>query len=169
MTSSIQLTPAAHPNGVAARRARIADLGLTLHGPHLPHDPLLPVIVHNGIACTSGQLPRVEGRITCLGHIGDTVSVEEGVEAAGICALNALAVLELALGNLDRIQQILRVTGFVACKPTFTQQPLVVDGASRVLYSIFGEAGRHVRSAIGVASLPHGAAVEIELSAAFIS
>jgi len=170
VTSFVKQTPAGHPdNSLSGRRARIAQLGLTLYGPHLPHAPLLPVIVHNGIACTSGQLPRIEGRITCLGHVGDTVSVEEGVEAASICALNALAVLELALGSLDRIQQILRVTGFVACKPSFTQQPVVVDGASRVLYSIFGEAGRHVRSAIGVAALPHGAAVEIELSVALIS
>jgi enamine deaminase RidA (YjgF/YER057c/UK114 family) len=147
-------------------RARIAQLGLTLHGPHLPHAPLLPVVVHNGIAHVSGQLPRIDGRIICTGILGETVSIEEGVEAAGVCALNALSVLELALGDLDRIQQFLRVTGFVASGANFTQQPKVIDGASRIFHSVFGEAGRHVRSAIGVAALPHGAAVEVELSVA---
>lgn len=76
----------------STRRARIAELGLTLHGPHLPHVPLLPVAIHNGVAHVSGQLPRIDGRITCLGVLGETVSLEEGVEAAGVCALNALAV-----------------------------------------------------------------------------
>jgi enamine deaminase RidA (YjgF/YER057c/UK114 family) len=160
--------PSRRPVGGApsGRRARIAELGLTLHGPHLPHPPLLPVVVHNGIAHVSGQLPRIDGRITCLGLLGDTVSLEEGVEAAGVCALNALSVLELALGNLDRIEQFLRVTGFVASSANFTQQPKVIDGASRIFYSVFGEAGRHARSAIGVTALPHGAAVEVELSVA---
>jgi enamine deaminase RidA (YjgF/YER057c/UK114 family) len=151
------------------RRARIEELGLTLHGPHLPHVPLLPVVVHNGVAYVSGQLPRIDGQITCLGVLGETVSLEEGVEAAGVCALNALSVLELALGNLDRIQQFLRVTGYVVSSASFTQQPMVIDGASRIFYSVFGEAGRHARSAIGVAALPHGAAVEVELSVAVVT
>ena len=150
----------------SSRRKRIAELGLTLHGPHLPHVPLLPVVIHGGVAYVSGQLPRIDGRIVCLGVLGETVSLEEGVEAAGVCALNALSVLELALGSLDRIQQFLRVTGFVASVSNFKQQPTVIDGASRVFHSVFGEAGRHTRSAIGVAALPHGAAVEVELSVA---
>ena len=153
-------------SAASSRRARIAELGLTLHGPHLPDVPLLPVVVHNGVAHVSGQLPRIDGQITCLGVLGETVSLEEGVKAASVCALNALAVLELALGNLDRIEQFLRVTGFVSSGVNFKQQPIVIDGASRVFYSIFGEAGRHARSAIGVSALPHGAAVEVELSVA---
>ena len=163
--ASPTVRPSQGPAGVG-RRARIAELGLTLHGPHLPHAPLLPVVVHGGIAYVSGQLPRIDGSITCRGLLGDSVSVEEGAEAARVCALNALAVLELALGSLDRIEQFLRVTGFVASTPTFTQQPRVIDGASQIFYSVFGEAGRHARSAIGVAALPHGAAVEVELSVA---
>jgi len=151
------------------RRARIAELGLALHGPHRPHEPLVPVIIHGGIAYVSGQLPRIDGRITCLGRLGATVSVASAVEAAGVCVLNALAVLEEALGDLDRIQQFLRVTGFVASDPDFGEQHVVVDGASALPHSIFGDAGRHVRSAIGVAALPRGAAVEIELSAAIFS
>jgi enamine deaminase RidA (YjgF/YER057c/UK114 family) len=164
MTAPHETSPGA---GVASCvRARLAALGLTLHGPHLPHPPLLAVVMHNGVAFVSGQLPRIDGKITCLGRLGESVSLEQGVEAAGVCALNALAVVEAALGNLDRIEQSLKVTGFVASSPDFAQQPKVIDGASRIFHDVFGEAGRHARSAIGVAALPHGAAVEIELSLA---
>lgn len=147
-------------------RARLAELGLILHGPHPPHAPLLAVVTHNGVAYVSGQLPRIEGKITCLGRLGESVSLEQGIEAAGVCALNALAVVEAELGSLDRIEQFLKVTGFVASSPDFVQQPKVIDGASRIFHDVFGKAGRHARSAIGVAALPHGAAVEIELSVA---
>jgi enamine deaminase RidA (YjgF/YER057c/UK114 family) len=147
-------------------RARLDELGLTLHGPHPPHDPLDAVVVHGGVARTSGQLPRVAGELTCVGRLGDTVTVEEGYEAAAVCALNALAVLEVALGSLDRIERVLTVTGYVASAPDFHHQPAVVDGASKVLADVFGEAGRHTRSAIGVAALPRGGAVEIEVTVA---
>lgn len=147
-------------------RARLAELGLTLHGPHPPHDPLDAVVVHGGVARTSGQLPRIAGELTCLGYLGKDVSVEEGAEAAAVCALNALAVLEQALGSLDRVERVLTVTGFVASAPDFHQQPAVVDGASRVLADVFGEAGRHTRSAVGVAALPRRGAVEIEVTVA---
>jgi enamine deaminase RidA (YjgF/YER057c/UK114 family) len=146
--------------------ARLAELGLTLHGPHPPHDPLDAVVVHGGVARTSGQLPRVAGELTCLGRLGDTVTVEEGYEAAAVCALNALSVLEAALGSLDRIERVLTVTGYVASAPDFHHQPAVVDGASRVLADVFGDAGRHTRSAVGVAALPRGGAVEIEVTVA---
>jgi enamine deaminase RidA (YjgF/YER057c/UK114 family) len=145
-------------------RARLAELGLTLHGPHPPHDPLDAVVVHDGVARTSGQLPRIDGTLTCLGRLGDDVSVEEGRAAAAVCALNALAVLEAALGSLDRVERVLTVTGYVASAPDFHDQPTVVDGASRVLADVFGEAGRHTRSAIGVAALPRRGAVEIEVT-----
>ena len=144
--------------------ARLAELGLTLHGPHPPHDPLDAVVIFNGTARTSGQLPRIDGKLTCLGRLGDTVTVEEGREAAAVCALNALAVLEEALGSLDRITRVLTVTGFVSSAPDFHQQPAVVDGASQVLADVFGEAGRHTRSAVGVAALPRNGAVEIEVT-----
>jgi enamine deaminase RidA (YjgF/YER057c/UK114 family) len=147
-------------------RARLFELGLTLHGPHPPHEPLKAVLVHQGVAHVSGQLPRIEGRITCIGHVGQSVTLPQAIEAAEVCALNALAVLDEALGSLDRIQQFLRVTGFVASAANFFEQPAVIDGASRIFHRVFGDAGRHVRSAIGVAALPRGAAVEIELSVA---
>ncbi len=147
-------------------RDRLAVLGLELHGPHPPHDPLEAVVVHGGVARTSGQLPRIEGTLVCSGVLGRTVSVEEGTAAAAVCALNALAVLEVALGSLDRVERVLWVTGYVASDPGFHQQPAVVDGASRVLADVFGEHGRHTRSAVGVASLPRGGAVEIEVAVA---
>jgi enamine deaminase RidA (YjgF/YER057c/UK114 family) len=145
-------------------RARLAELGLTLHGPHPPHDPLDAVVLHDGVARTSGQLPRIDGELTCIGTLAETVSIEEGARAAEVCALNALAVLEEALGSLDRIDRVLTVTGYVASAPGFHEQPAVVDGASQLLYRVFGEAGRHTRSAIGVAALPRGGAVEIEVT-----
>jgi enamine deaminase RidA (YjgF/YER057c/UK114 family) len=147
-------------------RARLAELGLTLYGPHPPHDPLDAVVVHDGVARTSGQLPRIDGVLTCLGRLDDEVSVAQGREAAAVCALNALAVLEAELGSLDRIARVLTVTGYVASSPNFHDQPTVVDGASRVLADVFGEAGRHTRSALGVAALPRNGAVEIEVTVA---
>jgi enamine deaminase RidA (YjgF/YER057c/UK114 family) len=152
--------------GEGAIEARLNELGLTLHGPHPPHDPLVAVVVHDGVARTSGQLPRVAGKLTCLGRLGEDVSVQEGQEAAAVCALNALAVLQSALGSLDRIERVLTVTGYVASAPDFHEQPTVVDGASRVLADVFGDAGRHTRSAIGVAALPRRGAVEIEVTVA---
>ena len=146
--------------------ARLAELGVTLPGPHPPHDPLDAVVVHNGVARTSGQLPRIDNRLICMGLVGTDVTVKDAYDAAGLCALNALSVLRVALGSLDRIERVLHLTGYVACGPRFVEQPAVVDGASRVLHDVFGPAGRHTRSAIGVASLPRGGSVEVELTVA---
>ena|SRR6202163_4529185 len=145
---------------------RLASLGLTLHGPHPPHDPLDAVVVHGDVARTSGQLPRIAGELTCVGTLGLDVTVAEGAAAAEVCALNALAVLEQTLGSLDRVARVLTVTGYVASTPDFHDQPAVVDGASRLLHRVFGEDGRHTRSALGVAALPRGGAVEIEVTVA---
>lgn len=147
--------------------ARLAHLGLSLPGPYPPHHPLVAVVVHGGIARTSGQLPRdAEGQVTTLGRLGEEVSVEAGTDGAALCALNALSVLRRELGSLERIERVLTVIGFVASAPGFQHQPQVIDGASRLFFEVFGEAGRHTRSAIGVAALPRGAAVEIEVSVA---
>ena len=145
---------------------RLTELGIVLPPPSPPHDPLDAVVVHAGIARTSGQLPRADGALQAIGHLGAELTVEEGAAAARLCALNALAVLQVALGSLDAIDRVLHVTGFVACVGDFDQQPAVVDGASQVLAEIFGAAGRHTRSAIGVAALPRGAAVEVEVTVA---
>ncbi|MBA2609525.1 MAG: RidA family protein, partial [Actinobacteria bacterium] len=98
---------------------RILALGLGLHGPHPPHDPLDAVVVWDGVARTSGQLPRIAGELTCVGVVGSTVSVDEAREAAAVCALNALSVLQASLGTLDRVERILSVTGYVASAPGF--------------------------------------------------
>jgi enamine deaminase RidA (YjgF/YER057c/UK114 family) len=146
---------------------RLAELGLTLPGPYPPHDPLDAVVIHGGRARTSGQLPRDhDGVIVHQGRLGDGVTVEAGADAARWCALNALSVLRTALGDLDHIERVLSVIGFVACASGFAEQPAVVDGASRLLADVFGDLGRHSRSAIGVAALPRGGAVEIEVEVA---
>jgi enamine deaminase RidA (YjgF/YER057c/UK114 family) len=137
---------------------------LELPGPYPPHDPLDAIVVHGDRARTSGQLPRDhEGKLVHPGVLGAGLSVEEGAEAARWCALNALSVLRAGLGSLDRIGRVLTVLGFVASAPGFEQQPAVVDGASKLLFEVLGDAGRHTRSAIGVAALPRGGAVEIEV------
>jgi enamine deaminase RidA (YjgF/YER057c/UK114 family) len=149
--------------------AQLRALGLALPGPYPPHDPLDAIVVHGGRARTSGQLPRDrDGRLVHPGVLGGGLSVEDGAEAARWCALNALSVLRAGLGSLDRIARVLTVLGFVASAPSFEQQPAVVDGASRLLHDVFGDAGRHSRSAIGVAALPRGGAVEIEVEVALV-
>jgi enamine deaminase RidA (YjgF/YER057c/UK114 family) len=146
---------------------RLRTLGLVLPGPYPPHDPLDAIVVHDGRARTSGQLPRDhEGRLVHPGVLGAELSVEDGAEAARWCALNALSVLRAGLGSLDRVSRVLTLLGFVASAPGFAQQPAVVDGASNLLRDVFGDAGRHTRSAIGVAALPRGGAVEIEVEVA---
>ncbi|HEY6624090.1 MAG TPA: RidA family protein [Acidimicrobiales bacterium] len=145
---------------------RIAELGYTLYGPHPPHDPLVPVVVHGGVARTSGQLPRIDGKLTCTGLLGDSVTVEQASRASEVCVLNALAVLREELGSLDRIERVLTVLGFAAVAPGTQMQPAALDGASKLLFEVFGEAGRHTRSAIGVASLPRGGTVELEIAVA---
>jgi enamine deaminase RidA (YjgF/YER057c/UK114 family) len=149
---------------------RLTELGVTLPGPFPPHDPLDAVIVQGRRARTSGQLPRNhEGVLVHPGTLGTDLTVEQGADAARWCALNALSVLHAELGGLERIERVLTVLGFVACAPGFAQQPAVVDGASRLLADVFGAAGRHSRSAIGVAALPRGGAVEIEVEVALRS
>jgi len=149
---------------VSAIDDRLRTLGLELPGPYPPHDPLDAMVVHGDRARTSGQLPRDhDGKLVNPGVLGTNLSVEEGTEAARWCALNALSVLRAGLGSLDRISRVLTVLGFVASAPGFEQQPAVVDGASKLLFEVLGDAGRHTRSAIGVAALPRGGAVEIEV------
>jgi enamine deaminase RidA (YjgF/YER057c/UK114 family) len=146
---------------------RLQQLGITLPGPYPPHDPLDAVVVHDGRARTSGQLPRDhDGALVHPGVLGAQITAEQGAEAARWCALNALSVLRAELGTLDRVERVLTVLGFVASTPAFSEQPAVVDGASRLLHEVFGESGRHTRSAIGVAALPRGGAVEIEVELA---
>jgi enamine deaminase RidA (YjgF/YER057c/UK114 family) len=154
---------------VVTHEERLAAAGITLPGPFFPHEPLDGAIVHGGRARTSGQLPRdAGGTVVFPGVLGRDVSTHDGATAARWCALNALSTLRAVLGSLDRVERVLTVIGFVASAPGFVEQPAVVDGASRVLVDVFGDHGRHSRSAIGVAALPRGAAVEVEVEVALL-
>lgn len=148
--------------------ARLAALGITLPGPFPPHDPLDAVVVHGGTARTSGCLPRDPQGSFRTGLVGRDLTVAEAAECAALCAQNAVSLLRAALGSLDRVERVLTMTVFVACGSDFSEQPAVGDGASRVLTDIFGDAGRHTRSAIGVAALPRGAPVEVEVTVALV-
>jgi enamine deaminase RidA (YjgF/YER057c/UK114 family) len=146
--------------------ARLEALGVELPGPFPPHDPLDAVVVHRGTARTSGCLPRdVEGRFP-VGLLGRDLTTGDGAAAAECCAWNAVSLLRAALGTLDGIERVLTVSVFIACVDGYAEQPQVADGASQALVRLFGAAGRHTRSAIGVAALPRKAPVEIEVTVA---
>jgi enamine deaminase RidA (YjgF/YER057c/UK114 family) len=147
-------------------KTRLEGLGLTLPEAVAPAFQYVPVVVHAGLAWVSGQIPRAGARVLMKGKAGGEIGLEQAQEAARACVLQALAQLEAVLGSLDRIERVLKVTGFVASAPGFSQQPQVIDAASELLVQLFGEHGRHARSAVGVAELPRGVPVEIELVAA---
>ena len=144
--------------------SRLRDLGLALPPPTTAVANYVPFVVEDGWVHVSGQLPLREGQLICRGLVGQDVTVEEAYQAARQCALQALGLLAQAAGDLDRVR-IVRVGGFVASAPGFTDQPKVVNGASDLLVDVLGDGGRHARAAVGVAGLPLGAAVEIEVLA----
>ncbi|GGE99793.1 RidA family protein [Mycetocola zhadangensis] len=146
---------------------RLAELGLELPGVAAPVAAYVPAVVQGNLVYTSGQLPFVEGSLPATGKVGADVTAEDAQKYAKICALNALAAAESVIGSLDRVTQVVKVTGFVASDPAFIGQPAVINGASTVLGEIFGDAGIHARSAVGVAVLPMDAPVEVELVLAF--
>jgi enamine deaminase RidA (YjgF/YER057c/UK114 family) len=141
---------------------RLKDLGVTLPPPRPPAFGYVPVVVENGLAWVSGQLPWDGDALMAKGRLGEDVDVETGRAVARCCLVNGLAVLREALGSLDRVKRMVKVVGFVSSAPGFYEQPAVVDGASRAIAEIFGDAGRHARSAVGVAALPRDVPVEIE-------
>lgn len=140
---------------------RLAELGLTLPVAAAPVAAYVPVVVAGGIAHVSGQLPFVEGKLV-TGRLGEDVSIEAGTEAAQACAVMILAQLKAALGSLDRVERIVKLGVFINSAGTFTDQPKVANGASELMVAVFGEAGKHARSAVGVPVLPLGAAVEVD-------
>jgi enamine deaminase RidA (YjgF/YER057c/UK114 family) len=137
---------------------------LTLPEIPKPVAAYIPAKQTGKLVFTAGQLPMVNGELISKGLLGQDVEIDEANKAARICILNALAAIKGVIGDLDRIKQIVRVVGYVASVPTFTQQPAVVNGASELLLEIFGENGKHARSAVGMAVLPLNASVEIELT-----
>ena len=146
---------------------RLAERGLSLPEVAAPVAAYVPAVVDGDHVLTSGQLPFVEGSLPATGKVGAEVTPEQAAELARTCALNALAAVKSVLGDLDRIEQVVKVVGFVASDPSFTGQPAVVNGASEFLGEVLGEAGVHARSAVGVAVLPMDSPVEVELTARF--
>ncbi|WP_065571303.1 RidA family protein [Microbacterium oleivorans] len=146
--------------------ARLAELGIELGSVVPPLASYIPAKVHGDLVYTSGQLPMVDGTMPATGKVGDgegLVSADEAASLARQCALNAVAAAADAVGGVDRLTGVLKVTGFVASVPEFTGHPAVINGASTVLGEIFGDAGRHARSAVGVAALPIDSPVEVEV------
>ena len=143
--------------------ARLAELGIRLPAVAAPVAAYVPAVRSGQLVYTSGQLPFVDGGLRRTGKVGGSVDAEDAAHDAKLCALNALAAIDDLVG-LDQVARVVRVVGYVASAEGFTGQPRVVNGASELLGRVFGDAGRHARSAIGVAELPLGAPVEVELT-----
>ena len=141
---------------------RLIELGLVLPPVAAPAGVYLPAVRSGSLVFTAGQLPLVDGMLAATGKLGAEIDPARGHELARTCALNALAAVD-ALVGLDAVVRVVKVVGFVASAPGFTDQPVVINGASELLGEVFGAAGTHARSAVGVAELPMGAPVEIEL------
>lgn len=142
---------------------RLAELGLTLPEVAAPVAAYVPAVRSGDHVWTSGQLPLVDGKLVATGKVGAGVEPEAAKDLARICALNALAAVASVVGDLDAVRRVVKVVGFVASDPSFTGQPGVVNGASELLGEVFGDEGRHARSAVGVAALPLDAPVEVEV------
>lgn len=147
--------------------AKLAELGFPLPAVAKPVAAYVPSVVTGNLCFTSGQLPFVDGALPAAGKVGRDVTPEQAKDLARLCALNALAALKLAIGDLDRVTRIVKVVGFVSVVPEFTAIPGVINGASEFLGEVFGEVGQHARSAVGVPALPLDSAVELEIIAEF--
>jgi enamine deaminase RidA (YjgF/YER057c/UK114 family) len=150
--------------------SRLAELGIDIPDLVPPVAAYTPAVIHGDLVFTSGQLPMVSGALPATGKVGDghgLIPASDAKEYARICALNALAAVKSVIGDLNRITRIVKVVGFVSSDPGFTGQPGVINGASEVLGEIFGDAGVHSRSAVGVAVLPLDAPVEVEIIVSF--
>ena len=151
---------------MSAVEDRLAELGLTVPDVAMPVAAYLPAVRDGNHVFTSGQLPMVSGALVQTGKVGDghgLVPADDAKKLAQICALNAIAAVKALIGDLDKVTQVVKVVGFVASDPSFTGQPGVINGASELLGTAFGEAGVHARSAVGVAVLPLDAPVEVEI------
>lgn len=141
---------------------RLAELGLSLPDVAKPAGAYVPAITTGNLVFTAGQLPSTAGVLPATGKVGAEVAPEDAKQYARVCVLNGLAAAQSVIGSLDRITKVVKVVGFVSSDPAFTGQPGVINGASELLGEIFGDAGQHARSAVGVAVLPLDAPVEIE-------
>jgi enamine deaminase RidA (YjgF/YER057c/UK114 family) len=142
---------------------KLAELGITLPRPMPPIANYVPYVVSGNLVVVSGQVPAVDGRIAVTGKVGNGLSLDQGVEAARLCFINVLVHLKSACGgDLDRVKRVVRLGGFIASLPEFANHAQVMNGASDLAVAVFGEAGRHARTTIGVPALPANAAVEVE-------
>jgi len=141
---------------------RVAELGITLPTPAAPVASYVPAVEQGGLLHISGQISVGEEGNLILGRLGEDMNLERGTEAARRCGIMLLAQMQAALGSLDRVERIVKLGAFVNSAPDFTDQPKVANGASELMQEVFGEAGRHARSAVGVAVLPLGVAVEVD-------
>ena len=141
---------------------RLAELGITLPTPAAPVASYLPAVESGGLLHISGQISVTEDGNLILGRLGEDMNLERGIEAARRCGIMLLAQIQAALGSLDRVERVVKLGAFVNSAPNFTDQPKVANGASELMQEVFGEAGRHARSAVGVTVLPLGVAVEID-------
>ena len=142
---------------------KLAELGITLPQPMAPVANYVPYVQTGNLVVVSGQVPAVDGKVAITGKLGYGVSTERGKEAARLCLINVLVHLKAACnGDLDRVRRVVRLGGFIACAPEFTDQAQVMNGASDLAVAVFGDNGRHARTTIGVSSLPIDAAVEVE-------
>lgn len=142
---------------------RLSQLGLELPAPPKPVANYVPVVRVGDLLFLSGVLPSRDGQLIMTGKLGQELSIEQGMEASRIAVLNGLSIIKSEAGSLDRVKRIVKMVGHIASAPGFTDQPQVLNGASDLLVSLFGEAGRHARVAVGAAELPRHAPVEIEL------
>ncbi len=142
---------------------KVQELGLTIPTPAKPLAAYVPAVRTGNQVFVSGQLPSKDGQLLYKGLLGRDVTVEQGYEAARACAINCLGAVKALVGSLDNIVRIVKVTGFVAATPEFTDHPKVVNGASELMQQVFGEQGAHARAAVGMASLPLGVPVEVEM------
>ncbi len=142
--------------------ARLAALGIVLPAAAAPVANYVAAVRTGTLLVVSGQLPLVEGRLSASGKLGGGVTVEVGALAARFCMINLIAQLDAALGGLEKVRRVVRLGGFIACTPDFTQHATVMNGASDLAVAVFGDPGRHARSTVGVPSLPLDAPVEVE-------
>ncbi|NJL18045.1 MAG: RidA family protein [Nitrospira sp.] len=142
---------------------RLKELRLTLPAPPKPVANYVPVVRVGDLLFLSGVLPSRDGQLIMIGKLGQNLSIEQGMEAARVAVLNGLSIIQDEAGSLDRVRRIVKMVGHIASAPGFTDQPQVLNGASDLLVSVFGDAGRHARVAVGAAELPRQAPVEIEL------
>jgi enamine deaminase RidA (YjgF/YER057c/UK114 family) len=143
--------------------ARLTELNVSLPAASVPAANYVPVVIAGNLAFVSGQVPVLQGEFKYLGKVGVDLTIEQGQQAARLCALNIIAQLKLALGgDLDRVRRCVKVGGFVNCESGFGDQPKVINGASDLFVGVFGDAGRHARFAVGTNALPFNVAVEVD-------